>query len=104
MEDIHHGPIPGCPSTAYLQLSTPLAEEKTEEHIELEDCKATLNTEPMEGLTDGEDGEGTVALHFQEITSSRTVQHNPTIPRYIPDQSPLPRTKGKESLVNAASK
>jgi hypothetical protein len=95
MEDIHLGPVPGRPSTPYFQLLTPRTEEKTEEHIELEDCEATLNTEPMEGLTNGEGGEGTVALNFQEITSSRTIQHNPTVPRYIPDQSPHPQNKGK---------
>jgi hypothetical protein len=95
MEDIHLGPVPGRPSTHYLQLSTPRTEEKTEEHIELEDCDATLNTKPMEVLTDREGGEGTVALHFQEITSSRTVQRNPTVPQYIPDRSSNPQNKGK---------
>jgi hypothetical protein len=89
MEDIHLSPVPGCPgpSTPYLRLSTPLAEEKTEEHIKLEDCDATLNTEPMEGPTNGEGGKGTVAA-FPGDHEFQDCQHNHTVPQYIPDQSP----------------
>jgi hypothetical protein len=55
--NVQTSPEQDHPSTPYLRLSTPHVAGKIEEHIKLEDCDATLNTEPIEGLTDGEDDE-----------------------------------------------
>jgi hypothetical protein len=112
MEDIHLGPVPGRPSTPYLQLSTFNAEEQIEEHIKLEDCDATLNTEPMEEPTDEKyDKEKGCAgcqgghefldcpreyIFNEEIQDYTPIPdgENPLVPRYIPD--PTNTDKGKQ--------
>jgi hypothetical protein len=63
--NVQTSPEQGHPSTPYLQLLTPHVAGKIEEHIKLEDCDATLNTEPIEGLTDGEDDEEHDCTGFQ---------------------------------------
>jgi hypothetical protein len=79
MEDIHLGPLPENPLAPYLRLSTPhseQAQDQIEEHIKLEDCDATLNTEPMEGVTNGKYDRRKASLDVKEIMSSWTFQEN----------------------------
>jgi hypothetical protein len=92
MENIHLGSVPGHPLTPYLQLSTtPHAEGKIEEHIKLEDCDASLNTEPMEEPTDGKDDKEKGCAGCQgghEFLDCPTFSTYKTTPPFLMEKTP----------------